>query len=60
MRRSFGPPAVVADTNLYVSATIIRRGGPFVLVEAWRDGSIRLLTSPEQLDELGGALRRRG
>jgi len=58
MRRGFEPTAVVADTDLYVSATIIRRGGHFVLVEAWRGGAIRLLTSPEQPDELDRALRR--
>lgn len=58
MRSSSEPPRAVADTNLYVSATIIRRGGPFALLEAWRTGMLRLLTSREQLGELARALRR--
>ena len=58
MRRNTEPPSAVADSNLYVGATIIRRGSPFSPVEAWRAGLVRLLTSPEQLDELGAALRR--
>lgn len=52
------PLGVVADTNLYVSATILRRGAPYALLSAWRSGTIRFVTSPQQIDELRAALRR--
>ena len=59
MRRSSEPPRAVVDTNLFVSGTILRRGSPFALLEAWRrTGAVRLITSRRQLEELARALRR--
>ncbi|CAA9524528.1 MAG: hypothetical protein AVDCRST_MAG73-390, partial [uncultured Thermomicrobiales bacterium] len=34
---------VVVDTNLFVGGTIIRRGVPFLILEAWRDWAFRLV-----------------
>lgn len=56
MRSGVGLRAVV-DTNLFVSGTIIPRGKPFTLLEAWRVGLFQLILSTEQRDELGRALR---
>ncbi len=49
---------VVLDTNVIVSGTIIRRGVPFVILEAWRAGAFRLVSSRHQQRELIDALKR--
>ncbi len=49
---------VVLDTNILLSALINRHGIPAQLIEAWRERRYDLLTSTEQLLELGGVARR--
>jgi hypothetical protein len=49
---------VVLDTNILLSALINRHGIPAQLIVAWREGRYDLLTSTEQLLELGGVARR--
>lgn len=51
-------PEVVVDTNLFVSGTILKRGLPFTLLEAWRKQSFILLLSEDQLLELDDVLNR--
>jgi putative PIN family toxin of toxin-antitoxin system len=41
---------VVLDTNVFVSGVFFS-GLPFQILQAWRDGNIQLITSPEILDE---------
>ncbi len=50
--------AVVVDTNLFVSGTILKRGHPFALLEAWRERLFTLLLSQDQLEELEDVLNR--
>ena len=45
---------VVLDTNILLSALINRHGIPAQLIVAWRERRYDLLTSTEQLLELGG------
>lgn len=45
-------PRVVVDSNLFVSASIIKRGQPYALLAAWRRGAFQLLISKDQLGEL--------
>jgi uncharacterized protein len=49
---------VVLDTNILLSALINRQGTPAQLIAAWRERRYDLLTSSEQLLELGGVARR--
>lgn len=49
---------VVLDTNVIVSGTILRGGAPFAILEAWRTGAFRLVSSAAQRAELEGVLRR--
>ena len=49
---------VVLDTNILLSALIKRHGIPAQLIVAWRERRYDLLTSTEQLLELGGVARR--
>ena len=49
---------VVLDTNILLSALINRHGIPAQLIVAWRERRYDLLTSTEQLLELGGVARR--
>ena len=49
---------VVLDTNILLSALINRHGIPALLIVAWRERRYDLLTSTEQLLELGGVARR--
>lgn len=51
-------PKAVLDTNILVSALITPRGTPGRIVQAWRDGSFELITSPSLLEELREALHR--
>jgi putative PIN family toxin of toxin-antitoxin system len=41
---------VVLDTNVFVSGVFFG-GPPFLILQAWRDGKIQLVISPEILDE---------
>lgn len=52
------PPEVVIDTNLFVSGTILKRGLPFTLLEAWREQRFILLLSEDQFLELHDVLNR--
>jgi putative PIN family toxin of toxin-antitoxin system len=47
---------VVLDTNVVVSATLIRGGNEDRILRAWRHGAFTLVLSPPILDELGRAL----
>jgi putative PIN family toxin of toxin-antitoxin system len=49
---------VVLDTNILLSALINRHGTPARLITAWREHRYHLLTSTEQLLELGSVARR--
>ncbi len=49
---------VVLDTNILLSALINRHGTPAQLIAAWRERRYDLVTSTEQLLELGGVARR--
>ena len=48
----------VLDTNVIVSGVILRRGAPFAILEAWRSGAFRLVTSGTQRAELADVLNR--
>ncbi len=56
-RRPKQPEAVV-DTNLIASGTILKRGLPFTLLEAWREQRFILLLSEDQFLELHDVLNR--
>jgi putative PIN family toxin of toxin-antitoxin system len=49
---------VVLDTNILLSALINRHGTPAQLITGWRERRYDLLTSTEQLIELGDVARR--
>jgi putative PIN family toxin of toxin-antitoxin system len=49
---------VVVDTNILLSALINPRGLPAQLIDAWRAKRFVLVTSGEQLIELGAVARR--
>ncbi len=49
---------VVVDTNILLSALINPRGLPAQLIDAWRAKRFVLVTSGEQLLELGAVARR--
>lgn len=56
------PPAerllrAVLDTNVYASGTILPRGTPFQVLEAWRQQEYVLVTSPAILAEIERVLR---
>ena len=48
---------VVLDTNVYVSGTILSRGAPFEILEAWRRQVYVLVTSEAIIAEIERALR---
>ena len=48
---------VVLDTNVYVSGTILSRGTPFEVLEAWRSQAYILVTSEAIVAELERVLR---
>lgn len=50
---------VTVDTNVFISGTILTRGNPFVLLEAWRAGAFILVLSTFQRLEIAGVLLRR-
>lgn len=47
---------VVLDTNVIISATLIRGGNEDQILRAWQRGSFELVLSPAILEELGRAL----
>jgi len=47
----------VLDTNVYVSGTILSRGAPYELLEAWRQRKFILVTSEAILAEIARVLR---
>ena len=47
---------VVLDTNVVISATLIRGGNEDQILRAWRRGAFELVLSPPILEELGRAL----
>jgi putative PIN family toxin of toxin-antitoxin system len=49
-----GPPLLraVLDTNVYVSGTILSRGTPFEILEAWRRQAYILITSEAIIAEI--------
>jgi len=57
-RDSNREPRAAVDSNLFVSGTILKRGKPFQLLEAWRAGYFVLLFSDEQRNELIDVLSR--
>jgi putative PIN family toxin of toxin-antitoxin system len=48
---------VVLDTNVLIAALISPGGAPARIYEAWKLSRFELLTSAEQLDELGAVTR---
>jgi putative PIN family toxin of toxin-antitoxin system len=49
---------VVLDTNILISALMIRTGNPAAIYRAWQAGKFTLLTCAEHLDELRATLRK--
>ncbi|MBI5410361.1 MAG: putative toxin-antitoxin system toxin component, PIN family [Nitrospirae bacterium] len=45
-------PKAVLDTNVLISAVITPRGTPAKLLQAWREGTFDLITSPPLLFEI--------
>ena len=43
---------VVLDTNIIVSALLLSKSKPAMIVTLWREGRFTLLTAEEQIDEL--------
>lgn len=58
MRRSRGPLRAVADTNQFVSGTILRRGNAYALLTAWKQSRFALVTSTWQRREIDRVLRK--
>jgi putative PIN family toxin of toxin-antitoxin system len=54
-----GPPLLraILDTNVYVSGTILSRGTPFEILEAWRRQAYVLITSEAIIAEIERVLR---
>lgn len=52
------PVRVVVDTNVIVSGVAFPAGGPFDLMQQWRNGQIRLVTCGQQVDEIEEVLSR--
>lgn len=47
---------VVLDTNVIISATLIRGGNEDQIIRAWQRGAFELVLSPQILEEIGRAL----
>jgi putative PIN family toxin of toxin-antitoxin system len=47
---------VVLDTNVLVSATLIRQGNEDRILRAWQGGAFELVISPRIIDEIGRVL----
>jgi len=48
----------VLDTNVIVSGIILLRGLPYAILEAWRHGRFRLVTTVEQRAEIARVVHR--
>jgi putative PIN family toxin of toxin-antitoxin system len=48
---------VLLDSNVIISALLSLSGKPASIVDQWRDGRFRLLTCPQQIDEIRAACR---
>lgn len=48
----------VPDTNVLASATIVKEGAPYQIIQAWLKGEVELATSPVLLRELQEVLSR--
>lgn len=48
----------VVDTNVLVSGTILTRGNPYEILEAWRRSQFVLVLSPDIIAEVDAVLRR--
>jgi len=48
----------VVDTNVLVSGTILSRGNPYEILEAWRRSRFILVLSPDIISEVESVLRR--
>jgi putative PIN family toxin of toxin-antitoxin system len=46
----------VLDTNVIISATLIRGGNEDHIIRAWQRGAFELVLSPQILEEMGRAL----
>ncbi|RLF70536.1 MAG: putative toxin-antitoxin system toxin component, PIN family [Thermoplasmata archaeon] len=49
---------VVLDTNIIVSATILKRGHSAQILDLWREGEIEVAISPSILKEIEDVLKR--
>ncbi len=49
---------VVLDTNIIVSATILKRGHSAQILDLWREGEIEVAISPSILKEIEEVLKR--
>jgi putative PIN family toxin of toxin-antitoxin system len=48
---------VLLDSNIIISALLSLNGTPAQIVDQWRDGRFRLLTCPQQIEEIRAACR---
>lgn len=48
----------VVDTNVLISGTILSRGNPYEILEAWRRSQFILILSPDIISEVESVLRR--
>jgi putative PIN family toxin of toxin-antitoxin system len=48
---------VLLDSNIIISALLVRNGAPARIVDQWRDGGFQLLTCQQQIDEIRIASR---
>ncbi|MGH2360369.1 MAG: PIN domain-containing protein [bacterium] len=46
----------ILDTNVIISATLIRGGNEDRILHAWQRGAFELVLSPQILEEIGRAL----
>ena len=49
---------VILDTNIFLSATLVRGSVPDKLYESWRKGRYLLISSEQQIDEIKAVFRR--
>lgn len=49
---------IVPDTNVLISGSLFS-GNPYKILESWRDGKIKIITSPEILDEMAGVFQKK-
>jgi len=49
---------VVLDTNILISALMVREGNPATIYQAWQEGQFILLTCAEHLDEVRATLHK--